>query len=92
MIATPALRGLRFFSRANRNDLLGGARDAIRITQVEAAFVFGIRLNVQDAAGEHIRRGVFEERKTRRLCSRYCSRRSRSRRDADLFPLQAHQR
>jgi hypothetical protein len=44
MTAMPAFRGLRFFSRANGNDRLGRARDAIRITQVEPAFVlFGIR-------------------------------------------------
>ena len=87
VIQMPALRGLRFFSRANGNDLLGCSRDAIRIAEIEAAFVFSIRLKVQNASGEHVRRGVFEERK-----ARLGSRGPWSRRDANLLTLRAHER
>ncbi len=53
----------RHLARMHRHVLFDGAARAIRIAQHETAFVIGIRLEIEHAAGKHVRRGVVVDRR-----------------------------
>src|SRR5215469_8059794 len=47
-------------TRPNRDDVLRAANHSVGIGQHEAAFIFGVRLQIEDAAREHIRNDILE--------------------------------
>ena len=53
-------RRLRLGARLHLDSLLGLAGRAVRIGELELAFVLGARLKIQDAAGEPVGHGVVE--------------------------------
>ncbi len=60
VVDAAARRRLRLLARAHRRRALGLSFHAIGIAQDEAAFVFGVRLEIEDAARKHIRSHVVE--------------------------------
>ncbi len=59
MIDMAARGGSRGLAGMNRYVLFGGAADAVRIADHKAAFIIGVRLQIQNAAGEHVWGGVI---------------------------------
>ena len=55
MIDLAARGRLGFGARVDRHDVLGFPVHAVGIGQNEAAFVVGAGLEIEDAAGEHVR-------------------------------------
>jgi hypothetical protein len=60
VVDVAARRRHRFGARAHRHDAFGTSRDAIRIRQHEPRFIRSCRLELEEAAGEAVRRDVLQ--------------------------------